>query len=76
MKDITEKSAVNKILEKAQASQQRKIRCEKGSPCIYNSKFELVTKKESILTCGQHLNYFLDKIYTENPDEPVVVRLV
>ena len=52
-------------------------RCEKGSPCIYQSRFELKSKYNGTFkTCGQHLNHFLNEIYSKNPDEVVEIRLL
>lgn len=51
-------------------------RCEKGSPCIYQSRFELKCKQGTFSTCGQHLNHFFKEIYRKNPDEVVEVRLL
>lgn len=51
-------------------------RCEKGSPCVYQTKFKLSYSKGVINTCGQHLNFFLDEIYSNFPTEVVEVRRI
>lgn len=50
-------------------------RCGKGSPCIYQCKFKISWAKFTVYTCGQHLNYFLDRILKTTDVNVVKVEL-